>query len=417
VKVLVIGAGTAGLTAAGFAARAGAEVTLLERNERAAMKLRITGKGRCNVTNSTTAPEELIAQVLTNGRFLYGAFNRFSPADTMELLEAQGVPLKIERGRRVFPQSDNAHDVAEALLRFARQGGAKIECGRAIELLRESGRITAVRTEDGRTLPANAVIIATGGCSYPKTGSTGDGYALAAQAGHIIVPPQPSLVPLECHEGFCATLAGLSLRNTAIRVWDNKSNREIYRDFGELLFTHFGLSGPVILSASAHMRPMQAERYTIRLDLKPALSLEQLDARLLRDFGENVNRNFINALNSLLPKSLVPVVVRLSGISAGLRVNQVTREQRRALCELLKCFSLRVTSFRPFEEAIVTAGGVHVAQVNPATMESRLLPGLFFAGEVLDVDAYTGGYNLQIAFSTGALAGRSVTIRHAIEVA
>jgi predicted Rossmann fold flavoprotein len=406
-RVLVVGAGPAGLVAAGFAARAGAAVTLLERNERAGLKLRITGKGRCNLTNSTPALEDLIANVPVNGRFLYGAFSRFAPADTMELLESLGVPLKIERGRRVFPVSDSAHDVAEALIHFARENAAGILRGRATKLMTAQNRVAGVYTEDGAALPADAVILATGGCSYPKTGSTGDGYALAEQAGHRVIAPKPSLVPLECHEGFCSRLMGLSLRNTALEVWDNASEKVIFRDFGELLFTHFGVSGPMILSASAHLRGMEPGRYTLRLDLKPALGHEQLDARILRDFTENAGRNFINALNGLLPKSLVPVVVQRSGIPAGLRTNQVTREQRRALAELLKCFPLTVNAFRPIEEAIVTSGGVAVEEVNPATMESRRLPGLFFAGELLDVDAYTGGYNLQIAFSTGHLAGVS----------
>ncbi len=410
--VLVVGAGAAGMVAAGFAARAGARVTLLERNERAGMKLRITGKGRCNVTNSTPALDELIASVPVNGRFLYGAFSRFTPGDTMALLEDLGVPLKIERGRRVFPESDNAHDVADALYRFAvaEQFSAGILRGRATNLLVKQGRAAGIRTEDGLEIPAESVILATGGCSYPKTGSTGDGYILAAEAGHRVIPPAPSLVPLECHEGFCSRLMGLSLRNTALEVWDNTACKAVFRDFGELLFTHFGVSGPTVLSASAHMRPMVPGRYTLRLDLKPALSPEQLDRRILRDFEENTNRNFINALNGLLPKSLVPVVVQRSGIPAGLRANQVTREQRRALAELLKCFTLTVNGFRPIEEAIVTSGGVAVDEVNPATMESRRLPGLFFAGELLDVDAYTGGYNLQIAFSTGALAGANAAV-------
>jgi len=354
------------------------------------MKLRITGKGRCNVTNNTAALDELIANVPVNGRFLFGAFSRFMPADTMDLFERLGVPLKIERGGRVFPQSDNAHDVADALVKHAKAGGVQFVQKRVLSL---------------DECEADAVIIATGGVSYPRTGSTGDGYALAKQAGHTIVTPKPSLVPLECHEGFCARLMGLALRNVALELWDDKLARVVYKDFGEILFTHFGVSGPMALSASSHMREMAPERYHLRLDLKPALSPEQLDRRILRDFGETPNKNFINALNALLPKSLVPVVVQLSGIHPGLKVNQVTREQRQALIDLLKCFSLTVTGFRPIEEAIITSGGVCVDEIQPNTMESKLRPGLFFAGEVLDVDAYTGGYNLQIAFSTGYLAG------------
>jgi len=401
-NILVIGAGPAGLLAAATAAQHGAQVTLLERNEKPAMKLRITGKGRCNVTTTTAAIDELIASVPVNGRFLYSAFSRFAPTDTVELFEALGVPLKIERGGRVFPVSDNAHDVADALVRYAKQSGVKFQRGRAVQLA-----IMGVATEDGRTISADAVIVATGGMSYPRTGSTGDGYELARQAGHIIIEPKPSLVPLECHEGFCAKLMGLSLRNTGLEVCDSELRRVIYRDFGELLFTHFGVSGPMALSASSHMREMAPERYELWLDLKPALSPEQLDARILREFAQNPNKNFINALNGLLPKALVPVIVQLSGVPMGLRVNQVSREQRQALGALLKRFRLTVTGFRPIEEAIVTSGGVCVDEVNPGTMEPKKLRGLFFAGEVLDADAYTGGYNLQIAFSTGRLAGLS----------
>jgi len=405
-RVLVIGAGPAGLMAAATAARHGACVTLLERNEKPGMKLRITGKGRCNVTNATNALDGLIANVPVNGRFLFGAFSRFMSADTMGLLESLGVPLKVERGNRVFPRSDNAHDVADALVKHAKSCGVKFIQARAVQFTMYNAQF-AISVEGGQTFPADAVIVATGGVSYPKTGSTGDGYALAEQAGHTITHLKPSLVPLECHEGFCARLMGLSLRNTALELWDQAISRVIYKDFGELLFTHFGVSGPMALSASAHMRHMEPGRYRLRLDLKPALSPERLDRRILRDFGENTGRSFINALNGLLPKSLVPVVVQLSGIPPGLRVSQVTRGQRQALIALLKRFELTVTGFRPIEEAIVTSGGVCVDEIRPGTMESKLLLGLYFAGEVLDVDAYTGGFNLQIAFSTGYLAGIS----------
>ena len=399
--VTVLGAGPAGLLAAATAAQNGAQVTIIDRNDKPAMKLRITGKGRCNVTNATNALDELIANVPVNGRFLFGAFSRFLPADTMELFESLGVPLKVERGNRVFPRSDNAHDIADALVRHAKSSG--------VQFLQK--RITSLDEcqagpKDHRG-QADAVIIATGGMSYPKTGSTGDGYALAKQAGHTIVPPKPSLVPLECHEGFCARLMGLALRNTALELWDSKLCCVIYKDFGEILFTHFGVSGPMALSASSHMREMTPERYRLYLDLKPALTPEQLDKRILRDFSQTPNKNFINALNELLPKSLVPVIVQLSGIHPGLKVNQITREQRQALIALLKRFQLTVTGFRPIEEAIVTSGGVCVDEVHPNTMESKLRPGLYFAGEILDADAYTGGFNLQIAFSTGYLAGIS----------
>ena len=407
-NVLVIGGGAAGLLAAGTAAQRGHDVTILERNERPARKVMITGKGRCNLTNHCTLINELVAQVPTNGRFLHGAFSRFMPQDIMELVEAEGVELKIERGNRVFPVSDKAVDVVDALVRFAMNNGAQLRQGRATALLLENGAVRGVKTEDGITMLADKVIVATGGISYPLTGSTGDGYTLAKQVGHTITDPKPSLVPLVCHEGFCSDLQGLSLRNVAITVRDTTNYKEIYTDFGEMLFTHFGVSGPMILSASTHLRPMEKGRYEIHIDLKPALTHEQLDARVQREFLAASNKNFINALDSLLPKKLVPVVVRLCGVKPSLKVNQVTREMRGRLVNLLKNLTVTVNGFRPIEEAIVTSGGVHVKEVDPKTMQSKLCEGLYFAGEVLDVDAYTGGFNLQIAFSTGHLAGESV---------
>lgn len=406
-SVLVVGAGAAGMLAAGFAGAGGADTVLLERNDRPGRKVMITGKGRCNVTNDRRSVQELIANVPRNGRFLYGAFSRFMPEDVMEFFESRGVELKVERGGRVFPVSDKASDIVDALAAFAGRYAETVK-GRAVKLLIDGGKVCGAETEDGEIIYADKVIIATGGLSYPATGSTGDGYELARQAGHKVVPPVPSLVPLEIHEGFCSRLMGLSLRNVALKVLDaEKGGKEIYKDFGEMLFTHFGVSGPMVLSASAHMRDMRRGRYKIVIDLKPALSPEQLDARILRDFSENTNRNFINALNSLLPKKLVPVIVSLSGISPSEKVNQVTKEQRRRLAELLKGLTVTVTGFRPIAEAIVTSGGVDVSSIDPKTMESKLVSGLYFAGEVIDADAYTGGYNLQIAFSTGRLAGIS----------
>ena len=405
-SLLVIGGGAAGLMAAGTAGASGVETVVLERNDRPARKVLITGKGRCNVTNNCSTLDELIRNIPRNGRFLYGAFSRFMPADVMEFFESRGVELKTERGNRVFPVSDKAVEIVDALTAFAGRY-ADIVKGRAVKLLTKDGKVTGVETQDGETIYADKIIIATGGLSYPGTGSTGDGYKLAEQAGHKVTELSPSLVPLEIHEGFCSELMGLSLRNVSIKVTDTKKNKEIYSDFGEMLFTHFGVSGPLILSASAHMRDMESGRYKISIDLKPALTLEQLDARILRDFSENTNRNFINALNSLLPKKLVPVIVRLSKIGLSTKVNQVTREQRRALAELLKNLTVTVTDFRPVEEAIITSGGVDVSQINPKTMESKLVKGLYFAGEIIDADAYTGGFNLQIAFSTGRLAGIS----------
>ena len=408
-KIIVVGAGAAGLMASGVAGEAGCEVLIIERNDRAARKVMITGKGRCNVTNNCTMINELIAAVPTNGRFLYGAFSKFMPIDTMEFFEDMGVPLKVERGNRVFPESDRAVDIVDALNAFSQDSGAKRIKGRVTQLIISDGAVSGVRLEDGSEYTADAVIVATGGASYPLTGSTGDGYALAAQAGHTVTELKPSLVPLVCHEGFCTDLQGLSLRNIEITVLDSESYKEVYKDFGEMLFTHFGVSGPVILSASAHMKDMKPRKYEIHIDLKPGLSYEQLDKRIQRDFLENANKNFINALDALLPKKIVPVIVRLSGIRPSTKVNQVTREQRSYLVNILKGLKVTVNGFRPIEEAIVTSGGVSTKEIDPRTMESKLCKGLYFAGEVIDVDAYTGGYNLQIAFSTGRLAGESCT--------
>lgn len=405
-SLLVIGAGAAGLMAAGTAANEGVETLILERNERPARKLMITGKGRCNVTNNCNSLQELISNVPRNGRFLYGAFSRFMPADVIEFFESRGVELKTERGNRVFPVSDNAADIVDALHSYARNR-ARIMQGRAVELVKDGDKLIGVRTDDGNEIYAESIIVATGGLSYPGTGSTGDGYELARQAGHNITDLVPSLVPLEIHEGFCTDLMGLSLRNTAIKVVDADNGKTVYTDFGEMLFTHFGVSGPMILSASAHMRNMKSGKYKIYIDLKPALTPEQLDARILRDFSENINRNFINALNSLLPKKLVPIIVKLSKIPLSTKVNQITKEQRQNLVQLLKGMCITVTGFRPVAEAIITSGGVDVSQINPKTMESKLVDGLYFAGEVIDADAYTGGFNLQIAFSTGRLAALS----------
>ena len=328
------------------------------------------------------------------------------PSDVISFFEDNGVELKTERGNRVFPVSDNAADIVDALAGYAKRR-ARFMNGRAAELMHDGDKVIGVKTEQGEEIFADKIIIATGGLSYPGTGSTGDGYELAKQAGHNITELIPSLVPLEIHEGFCSDLMGLSLRNTAIKVVEVESGKTVYTDFGEMLFTHFGVSGPMILSASAHMKNMKSGKYKIYIDLKPALTLEQLDARILRDFSENTNKNFINALNSLLPKKLVPVIVKLSKIGLSTKVNQITKEQRRNLAQLLKGMCITVTGFRPVAEAIITSGGVDVSQINPKTMESKLLSGLYFAGEVIDADAYTGGFNLQIAFSTGKLAGLS----------
>ncbi len=406
--IIIIGGGAAGLMAAGVASMSGKSVTVIERNDRPARKVMITGKGRCNVTNNCDSLDELIANVPVNGRFLYSAFSRFMPKDTMELFEDMGVPLKTERGNRVFPVSDKAVDIVDALTAFATDDGAVIVKGRAVELIIEDDTVKGVVTEEGETLYAEKVLIATGGKSYPVTGSTGDGYDLAKQAGHTVTELKPSLVSLVCHEGFCTNLQGLALKNVAIKVVDTKTKKEVYRDMGEMLFTHFGVSGPMILSASSHLRNMEKGRYQILVDMKPALSAEQLDSRILRDFSENNNKNFINSLGGLLPRKMIPVVVKLSGIRPTEKVNQITKEQRARLITVLKEFKVTVNDFSSIKDAIITSGGVKVSEINPKTMESKLIKNLYFAGEVIDVDAYTGGFNLQIAFSTGHLAGENM---------
>lgn len=407
-KIIVVGAGAAGLMASGAAAENGNEVLLIEKNDKPARKVMITGKGRCNVTNNCNLINDLIANVPTNGRFLYSAFSRFMPSDTIDFFEDMGVPLKVERGDRVFPVSDKASDIVDALNSFSQDADAKRIKGTVDKLIIEENSVKGVILADGEEIYADKVIIATGGASYPLTGSTGDGYKLALQAGHTITDIKPSLVPLVCHEGFCMELQGLSLKNVEISVIDVDTYKEVYKDFGEMLFTHFGVSGPLILSASSHMKDIKERKYEIHIDLKPALSYEQLDKRIQRDFLENSNKNFINALDALLPKKIVPVIVKLTGIKPSFKVNQITKEMRAKLVNILKDLKITVLRFRPIEEAIVTSGGVSVKEIDPKTMESKICKNLYFAGEVIDVDAYTGGFNLQIAFSTGRLAGESV---------
>lgn len=406
-SVVVVGGGAAGLTAAGCAGRRGLAVTVVERNPRMARKVLITGKGRCNVTNNCTVPD-VIAHVPGGGRFLYSALSAFTPQDCMALFEELGVPLKTERGDRVFPESDKAADIVDALVRYARTGGVRFRQGRVAGLLLEEGICRGVKLEDGSGLRADAVVVCTGGLSYPLTGSTGDGYALAREAGHTVTPTRPSLVPLEAEDAWCAELQGLSLKNAGLTVRDETTGKPVYRDFGEMLFTHFGLSGPMILSASAHLRDMERGRYTVHIDLKPALSPEQLDARLVRDLKEEQNRAFGTMLGGLLPRSMVPVTAALCGIPADRKCHSVTREERMGLAALLKDLPVRIAGFRPVAEAIVTAGGVSLKEIDAKTMASKKMPGLYFAGEVLDLDAYTGGFNLQIAFATGQAAGRAV---------
>ena len=406
--VIVIGAGAAGCMAAGTAAENGKSVLLIERNDKIGRKVMITGKGRCNVTNACSLLNELIENIPVNGRFLYGALSRFMPFDTMDFFENLGVSLKIERGNRVFPETDKAVDIVDALNKYLKMTGVKRIKGRIVKLNNENGTIISAEDEDGNTYCADSYIIATGGKSYPLTGSTGDGYKLARQCGHTITELKPALVPLETSDSWTGSLQGLALKNIAITVRDNDTYKEVFHDFGEMLFTHFGVSGPVILSASSHMKNMRDGKYTIEIDLKPGLTDEKLDARILRDFSENANKSIANALAKLLPSKLIPVIVRLSEIPTDMKVNQITKDMRHDLVYLLKHFTIDVESFRPLEEAIVTSGGVSVKEINAKTMKSTLCDNLYFAGEVIDVDAYTGGFNLQIAFSTGVLAGKSV---------
>ena len=403
-EIIVIGGGAAGMMAAITAARRGAGVTLLEPNERLGKKLNITGKGRCNVTNDCDQ-ETLMANIPGNGRFLYSALTRFTPQDAMAFFEALGVPLKVERGNRVFPVSDRSFDISGALERELRRLRVRILRERAAEITAEDGRVTGVQT-DRQHHPTDAVVLATGGVSYPGTGSTGDGYAMAAALGHTIVPPKGSLVPLESGDADCAAMQGLSLRNVEATVLNGK-NKPVFREFGEMLFTHFGVSGPLMLSASAHLRRWDKEQYRLSIDLKPALDQQKLDSRILRDIGENPNRDMSNILSGLVHRSMVPVLLRRLALPEGEKANSLTKEQRRALVQELKHFTVSLTGPRPVAEAIVTAGGVKVGDVVPGTMASKLAEGLYFAGEILDVDAYTGGFNLQIAWATGYLAGLS----------
>lgn len=398
--VAVIGAGASGMLAAVSAAEAGATVLLIERNRETGLKIGLTGKGRCNLTNNCDL-NTFLENVPVNPRFLYRALTDFSPADTMDYFESIGVKLKTERGRRVFPQSDSAQEVRRALRRECEKRCRLVQ-GRADGILMSVGAVCGV-TVDGREYASRAVIVATGGLSYPRTGSTGDGYRFAREAGHTVTPLRGSLVPIVCTGKLCGELMGLSLRNVALSA--SVSGKTVYRGEGEILFTHFGVSGPLVLSASA----LIAGRYPAELtiDLKPALDRETLDRRLLREFGDNPNKDYVNLLGALLPAKLVPVFAELSGIDPRRKANGITREERSTIVSLLKEFRLTAEGTRPPEEAVVTSGGVCVKEINPSTMESRLVKGLYFAGEVIDVDAYTGGYNLQIAFSTGRLAGLS----------
>lgn len=407
-NIIIVGAGAAGLIAAGTALSLGKNVTVIEKNARPARKVMITGKGRCNLTNACSNAEFLEA-VVSNPRFLYSAIHQFSSYDTMDLFEnTLGIPLKTERGNRVFPVSDKAVDIVDALAKYAK--GAEFRYNTTCQsVIVKEGRAVGIVTNNGETLAASSVILATGGVSYPTTGSTGEGFEIAKETGHTVTPLTPSLVPLACHSTVCRDLMGLSLRNVTVTVKNKQNNQTVYSELGEMLFTHFGISGPLILSASAHLRPMEPGKYICCIDMKPALTEAQLDTRVLRDFQENLHKSLRNSLGKLLPAKMIPVMIKRAGISPDTKVHDITKEQRLSLVRAIKNFTLDIYGFRPIEEAIVTAGGICVNEINPKTMESKFVSNLYFAGEMLDVDAYTGGYNLQIAFATGNAAGIAAT--------
>ncbi len=402
--LVVIGGGPAGMLCAIQAAQRGLSVTVLDRNLQLGRKLRITGKGRCNVTNDCDT-REFMANIPGDGRFLYSAMSRFGTREVMAYFESLGVPLKVERGNRVFPVSDNANDIANALVRECERLGVRTLRCSARNIETRDGAVCAVQT-DAEKIPCRAAAICTGGLSYPKTGSDGWGCRMAAKLGHTVTPRRPSLVPLESDDAWCAEMQGFSLRNVTLSAYED--GKLIFRELGEMLFTHFGVSGPLVLSASAKMRHMGSADYRLLIDLKPALDEKKLEARILRDIEENPRRSFHNLLGGLAGRSMVPVLEALTGIPGEQRCTDFTREQRQKLIQILKAFPVHVSGTRPIDEAIVTAGGVCTKEVDPRTMESKLIKGLYFAGEVLDLDAYTGGFNLQIAWCTGFVAGNAV---------
>ncbi|WP_122638440.1 MULTISPECIES: NAD(P)/FAD-dependent oxidoreductase [unclassified Romboutsia] len=403
-KVVVIGAGAAGMMAAATAADRGMDVILLEKQHRVGRKLLITGKGRCNITNAADI-EELIENVPTNGKFLYSAFYTYTNDDVIDMFNRLGVSTRVERGKRVFPESDKARDVVDALEKQLNNKKVKLELNAQVsKILVKDNKVEGVVLSNKKEIKCDSIIIATGGLSYPLTGSTGDGYKFAKSVGHTIIDTKPSLIGMEVQEKFVQDLDKLSLRNVSITVLNSK-NKKIYDDFGEMEFTKYGIDGPIIKSASCRMKDTTKDNYKIVVDLKPALDEDKLDKRVQKDFQKYTNKRFENSLNDLLPKKLIPIIIEQSGIPKDTIVHQVSREQRKKLVNLLKNFTLTVKRYRPIEEAIVTSGGIKVSEINSSTMESKLVQGLFFAGEVIDVDAYTGGFNLQIAFSTGYLAG------------
>ncbi len=404
-RVAVIGGGAAGMMAAIHAAYMGAAVTLYEKNDRLGKKLRITGKGRCNVTNDSST-EEFLQNVPTNPRFLYAALSRFSASDTIDFFEGCGVPLKVERGKRVFPVSDKASDIVKALTVRMRDCGVETVTDKVTDILISDGRAVGIAAGDKKYF-ADAVIVCTGGRSYSVTGSDGDGYRFARRVGHTVTELKPSLVPIVSDSRLCPKMQGLSLRNVSMRIVRRDNGRTVYEDFGEMMFTHFGITGPMVLSASAHLPDISDKIYEAHIDLKPALDEGALDARIRSDFAKYNNKDFINSLGDLLPQKAIEPIAELSGIDFRKKVNSITREERRALLAAIKCIKIPLSGFRPIEEAIITKGGVAVSEIDPKTMQSKLIEGLYFAGEVLDLDAYTGGFNLQIAFSTAVAAGEN----------
>jgi predicted Rossmann fold flavoprotein len=405
-RVVVIGGGASGMMAAAVAASRGLETHLLEKNDKLGKKLYLTGKGRCNVTNECEI-EEMIENTPGNGPFLYHSLYSFDNYRLRELLNDMGVPTKVERGNRVFPVSDKSSDVIKALASYMKKHGVNVRLRKPVSDIKASGsRVEGVYTDDGDLIKASSVIVATGGLSYPSTGCTGDGYKWAKGFGHTIVPLRPSLIPLETKEKWVKEVQGLTLKNVNVRAL-TKRGKAVGEEFGEMLFTHFGVSGPVILTLSRFVYDYIKEGVVLKIDLKPALSMQKLDLRMLRDFTDKPNRKAANCLDDLLPKSLAEVIMKKSGIDIEKQTNQITREERQSLLSVLKGLELEVSKVRPIKEAVITAGGVSTKEVDPATMESRIIKGLYFTGEVLDVDALTGGFNLQIAFSTGYLAGSS----------
>ncbi|MBE6537689.1 MAG: NAD(P)/FAD-dependent oxidoreductase [Ruminococcaceae bacterium] len=404
-RIAVIGGGPAGMMAAGTATRCGATVTIFEHTDRLGKKLAITGKGRCNVTNNCT-PQEFLENVTTNPKFLYTALYSFPPEKTMTLFEELGVKLKTERGMRVFPEDDKAKTIVDAMRRYCKDAKTVYEHVNSVIKNDDGSFFVKVKGDEDCKHKFDAVIIATGGKSYPLTGSDGSGYRLAMRLGHTVTELKPSLIPIESKSKICSDMMGLSLKNVAIKILDI-NGKCLYGDFGEMMFTHFGVTGPVILSASSHIKNSDVTQLSLSIDLKPALDEKTLDARLISDFKENANRDFKNSLGALLPSKMIPTFIEVCGVDENKKVNLITKEERRKILCTLKDFRIPLSAFRPIEEAIITAGGISVKEISPGTMESKLLSGLYFAGEIIDVDAYTGGFNLQIAYSTGYLAGKS----------